>query len=129
MPEQLGTRDAPEQESGAAPAEVRTILIADIRGYTAYTREHGDEAAADLAGRFAEIVDAAVKARGGRLVELRGDEAPAVFASSRQALRAAVELQARVKDADRLPGADGERAGHQPRRPLPARPVMIYPRR
>lgn len=30
------------------PADYRTFLIADIRGYTSYTDEHGDEAAAEL---------------------------------------------------------------------------------
>src|SRR5262249_17438396 len=36
---------------------------------------------------------------GGRVIELRGDEALAVFASARQALRAAVELQAQFAAA------------------------------
>jgi class 3 adenylate cyclase/DNA-binding CsgD family transcriptional regulator/tetratricopeptide (TPR) repeat protein len=72
---------------------VRTFLIADIRGYTRFTQERGDEAAAGLATRFAEIVQEGVEASGGELVELRGDEALAVFASARRAIRAAVELQ------------------------------------
>jgi class 3 adenylate cyclase len=77
----------------AQTALVRTFLIADIRGYTRFTQERGDEAAARLATRFAEIVQEGVEAGGGELVELRGDEALAVFASARQAIRAAVELQ------------------------------------
>jgi ABC-type transport system substrate-binding protein/class 3 adenylate cyclase len=76
--------------------ELRTFLIADIRGYTTYTRENGDEAGAALAARFAEIVAAVVTARGGFLLELRGDEALVVFVSARNALRAAMELQARL---------------------------------
>jgi ABC-type transport system substrate-binding protein/class 3 adenylate cyclase len=79
--------------------ELRTFLIADIRGYTDYTRENGDEAAAALVGRFAEIVSEVVVAREGFLIELRGDEALAVFVSARGALRAAIELQARFKQA------------------------------
>jgi WD40 repeat protein/class 3 adenylate cyclase len=74
-------------------AVVRTFLIADIRGYTRFTQERGDEAAARLATRFAEIIQEGVEAGGGELVELRGDEALAVFASARRAIRAAVELQ------------------------------------
>ena len=74
--------------------EVRTFLIADVRGYTRFTVEHGDEAAARLAGRFAQLAREAVSARGGEVIELRGDEALAVFSSARQALRAALELQA-----------------------------------
>ena len=76
-------------------AELRTFLFADIRGYTRFTRERGDGAAAELAARFAALAREGVAARGGRVVELRGDEALAVFGSARQALYAAVELQAR----------------------------------
>src|SRR5437763_1961585 len=76
-------------------AEVRTFLIADIRGYTRFTQEQGDEAAARLAGRFAALARETVEGHGGDLIELRGDEALAVFPSARQALRCAVALQAR----------------------------------
>lgn len=74
---------------------VRTFLIADIRGYSRYTEEHGDEAAARLATKFVDLVGEGVEAHGGTLVEVRGDEALAVFTSARQAIRAAVDLQAR----------------------------------
>jgi WD40 repeat protein/class 3 adenylate cyclase len=73
---------------------LRTFLIADIRGYTSFTREHGDRAAARLAQAFADLARDAVEARSGTVIELRGDEALAVFPSSSQAIRAAVELQA-----------------------------------
>jgi WD40 repeat protein/class 3 adenylate cyclase len=79
----------------ATPTEVpaiRTFLIADVRGYTAFTQRHGDEAAARLAGRFAQIAREGVEACGGELLELRGDEALCVFMSARNALRAAMEL-------------------------------------
>lgn len=77
-----------------AAASVRTFLIADVRGYTQFTVEHGDEAAAKLAVRFASAAQQVVSARDGRVVELRGDEALAVFSSTRQALWASVELNA-----------------------------------
>ncbi len=80
------------------PSESRTFLIADIRGYTRFTDEHGDEAAAVLAAQFAELVRKVIEDRGGVLVEVRGDEALTVFASARQALRAAIDIQARVRD-------------------------------
>jgi YVTN family beta-propeller protein len=84
----------------AGHAAVRTFLIADIRGYTRFTQEHGDEAAAQLASTFAEIVGNAVTEHEGVLVELRGDEALVVFASARQALRAAVDVQRRCRAGD-----------------------------
>ena len=91
-----GRPDAPEtrqRTDSEATEEIRTFLIADVRGYTLFTQERGDEAAARLAERFADIVRERVEARDGSLVELRGDEALAVFRSPRQAIRAAVELQ------------------------------------
>ena len=82
----------------AESTALRTFLIADVRGYSRYTEEYGDEAAARLAAEFAELVAEGVEAHGGRLVELRGDEALAVFTSARQAIRAAVDLQGRFGD-------------------------------
>ena len=87
-------------------SEIRTFLIADVRGYTVFTQERGDEAAAKLAARFAAIVREHVEARDGSVIELRGDEALAVFASPRQAIRAAVDLQDRfLLETTRTPAA------------------------
>ena len=61
---------------------IRTFLIADVRGYTRFTHEHGDAEAARLAKKFAELARDSVEARGGRVIELRGDEAFAVFSST-----------------------------------------------
>jgi YVTN family beta-propeller protein len=77
-------------------ARIQTFLIADVRGWTLFTQTHGDEAAAKLAARFAEVAREVVERRDGRVLELRGDEAMCVFASARQAIRAAVELQDRL---------------------------------
>jgi class 3 adenylate cyclase len=76
-------------------AEVHAFLIADVRGYTAFTQERGDEDAARLAGRFAEVTRSVVEAHRGRVLELRGDEALVVFGSPRWAIRGAVALQQR----------------------------------
>ncbi len=97
-----------DRSSDAAAGEatsVRTFLIADLRGYTRYSDEHGDEAASALARRFAAIASDAVIARGGEVVELRGDEALCVFASARSAVRGSVELQRRARER-----AEGEPA-------------------
>jgi class 3 adenylate cyclase len=72
-----------------------TFLIADVRGYTAYTHLHGDEAGAWLAIRFAALSRAVIAGAGGQIVEVRGDEVLAVFTSARTALRAAADLVAR----------------------------------
>jgi YVTN family beta-propeller protein len=87
-------------DEGLSNAPVRTFLIADMRGYTRFTQEHGDEAAGRLAAEFAQLTRAAVGSHEGEVIELRGDEALCVFGSARQALRAAVELQARFRRAE-----------------------------
>ena len=88
--------DAAASARAGGGAALRTFLIADIRGYTTFTHERGDEAAAALAMRFAGIVREIVESDGGSVVELRGDEALAVFSSARQAIGAGTRLQARL---------------------------------
>ncbi len=78
------------ERSGPA---LRIFLIADIRGYTTFTQERGDEAAATLAMRFAGIARERLSAAGATGLQFRGDEVLAVFTSARQAIRSAVGLQ------------------------------------
>jgi WD40 repeat protein/class 3 adenylate cyclase len=108
--------DAAPPRGSAAPVTL-TFMIADVRGYTAFTRERGDAAAALLAKKFADLAREAVEARSGRVLELRGDEALAVFASPAQAVRAAIEFEAtcaeesRTEPALQLPVGIGIDAG------------------
>ena len=87
--------DGPRRDEAAHDVQIRTFLIADVRGYTLFSHERGDEAAAKLAAKFADIAREGVEARGGTLLELRGDEALCVFSSAREAIRAALDLQQR----------------------------------
>jgi DNA-binding NarL/FixJ family response regulator/class 3 adenylate cyclase len=80
-------------ETGA----LKTFLIADVRGFTRFTQERGDEAAAELTVRFAGVVRRVVEDDDGAVVEFRGDEALAAFDSPRRAIKAAVDLQARFE--------------------------------
>lgn len=81
---------------------IHTFLIADIRGYSRYTDEFGAEAAAGLTAQFVDLVTEDVETHGGKVVEIRGDEALAVFASARQAIRCAIALQARFDEEAEL---------------------------
>lgn len=81
------------------PASILVFLIADVRGYSRFTQDEGDAAAARLAEKFAGIARATVEHWDGRLIELRGDEALAVFASARQAVQAARDMQERFVEA------------------------------
>jgi class 3 adenylate cyclase len=69
--------------------QVQTFLIADIRGYSTYTQERGDEAAARLAATFASLASDVVESQGGKILELRGDEA----------LKAALDLHDRIAES------------------------------
>ncbi|HEX6799399.1 MAG TPA: helix-turn-helix domain-containing protein [Ktedonobacterales bacterium] len=97
----LGLVDGKEAQSPPPPAAILVFLIADVRGYTHFTQEAGDAEAARLAAKFAAIARGAVEERDGRLIELRGDEALAVFASARRAIDAAAVMQARFVEATR----------------------------
>jgi class 3 adenylate cyclase len=81
---------------------VHTFLIADVRGYSRFTEEYGDEAAARLAAKFADVVAEEVEAHGGSAIEIRGDEALAVFTSARQAIRAGVALQRQFEEETQI---------------------------
>jgi class 3 adenylate cyclase len=95
--------EAPAATAAGLPGRTLTVLIADLRGYTAYTHQHGDAAGAAVATRFAQLAGAAVSAQVGQVVETRGDEVLAVLGSSRNALRAAVDLLARCAAAPDFP--------------------------
>ena len=87
--------DGSQVAAGTDAVHIRTFLIADIRGWTVFTQEHGDEGAGKLAAKIARLVRESVEGRAGKLLELRGDEAMCVFGSPRQAIRAAADLQER----------------------------------
>jgi DNA-binding NarL/FixJ family response regulator/class 3 adenylate cyclase len=86
--------------AGERGGSVRAFLIADIRGFTRFTHDRGDEEAARVATRFGALTRETAEPFGGTLLELRGDEALVVFDSMRAAIRAAIELQARYVSDD-----------------------------
>jgi DNA-binding NarL/FixJ family response regulator/class 3 adenylate cyclase len=100
---------------GESGGRVRAFLIADIRGFTRFTNDLGDEEASRLAARFSSRTRECVERREAELVEVRGDEALVVFDSVREAIRAAVELQqayvAAEAGSDPLPVGIGVDAG------------------
>lgn len=61
--------DAPQLVASSAAL---TVAFIDLAGFTALTDTHGDDHAADLAGRFAQLAHATLE-RGERLVKTIGD--------------------------------------------------------
>jgi class 3 adenylate cyclase len=94
----------PQTERPKLTAAILAFLIADIRGYTSFTQQYGDEAAARLTADFANLARTTLERWDGQLVEVRGDEVLGVFASARQALHAAQDLHARYAEAARAHG-------------------------
>jgi DNA-binding NarL/FixJ family response regulator/class 3 adenylate cyclase len=81
-------------------ASPKTFLIADVRGYTRFTQEHGDAASSALIESFLRTTEAILGERGGAIVETRGDEVLAAFDSSRAALEAAADMQRALVSSD-----------------------------
>ncbi len=100
----------PTEPAESAPAGVRTFVIGDIRGFTAFMAQQGDEAGARLSQTFAVLAGETAAQCAGDLLEVRGDEVLLTFSSPRQALKCALALQDRL-EAERCSGLDGLQAG------------------
>jgi adenylate cyclase len=90
-----------DSQSGERPAGFRAFLLSDIRGYSSFAAERGDQAAAALTERFVEIAEQTVGQLGGVSIGNRGDEVLFAFESPRQAIRAAVAFEQALLDATR----------------------------
>ncbi|MEW6217866.1 MAG: adenylate/guanylate cyclase domain-containing protein, partial [Candidatus Bipolaricaulota bacterium] len=74
----------------------RAILFADIRGFTSYTRERGDEQAYRLAKAFTLLAERCVEQHGGRVVKTLGDGIMAAFPRALDSVRCAKAAQEEV---------------------------------
>ena len=81
-----------------------TFLFADIRNYTAFVEEHGDERATQLIARFRKLVRAQLAATGGGEVKTEGDSFYLVFHTAGQALRCAIAIMNQAADTSREGG-------------------------
>jgi class 3 adenylate cyclase len=87
-----------ERDNHDRPSALLTFLLADIRGYTRYSSEQGDQAAARLSDRFLSVCREVVSSHGGEVFGSAGDQALAAFSSAHAALYAALALQARLEE-------------------------------
>lgn len=81
-----------------------TFLFADLAGYSALTEAHGDEAAADLAGRFCEAV-AQAAGDAGQTVKTLGDAVMLRFDAADAAVRVGLRIPHEVWTGHGLPAA------------------------
>lgn len=95
------------QETSApspVPGEVfRTIVFVDLSSFTALTEAMGDTVAADVLGRFAELVRDLAASCEGEIVKQLGDGFMLTFLTADAALQCALELERQVSMEPRFP--------------------------
>jgi adenylate cyclase len=74
------------------PRQMEAVAFADLVGFTNLTDEAGDEAAADTALRFADLVSEIAVRNNGSLVKLMGDGALLHFRDPADAVRCALDI-------------------------------------
>jgi adenylate cyclase len=85
------------------PQELHTFLFADIAGYSLLTEQDGDEAAADLAIRFASGASSIARDHGAEVVKGLGDAVMVRADDAGQALRLALDLRREGDRDDVMP--------------------------
>ena len=102
------------EERGITPRQPRqppAIAFLDLTGYTAVAEEWGDEAAAALAARLADVVQEAAQTRGCRPVKWLGDGVMFHFSDSARAVLSGLELVEQTEKAISVPARIGIDAG------------------
>jgi adenylate cyclase len=93
------------------PERVPAMCFLDLVGYTRLTEQHGDQVAAELAGRLAVLVDRSARAHGGVPVKWLGDGVMVHFREPAGAVLAALQLVAQFPQAGLPPAHVGVAAG------------------
>lgn len=90
-----------ESEAGAHGTFVATILFVDLSLFTSLAEVHGDETAAEVLGRFDEIVRRRSVNHGGILLKQIGDSFMVSFSDPKKAVESSIQiLQDSGKEAD-----------------------------
>jgi len=78
-----------------------TLFFSDIRGFTQYTDQYGDEAAYQVLQEHNAIVRRQLEAFGGQVVKTQGDSFMVAFTTARGAILCAVAIQRTLAEANR----------------------------
>jgi class 3 adenylate cyclase len=105
--------EAALEEAGAVvrPERVPAMCFLDLAGYTRLTEERGDQAAAELAGDLAVLVERSSRAYGGTPVKWLGDGVMLHFREPAGAVEAALGMAVQVPEAGLPPAHVGVAAG------------------
>ncbi len=79
-----------------------TVVFTDLEGFTRFTSDFGDEAAAQLVADHYRIVGPVIRSRGGHIVKRLGDGLMLSFPAPEAAVLAALELVAAIDEPLRL---------------------------
>jgi adenylate cyclase len=79
-----------------------TVMFTDLEGFTRFTSEQGDDAAAALIATHQRVVGPIVRSRGGHIVKRIGDGLMLTFPAPEAAVLAALELVESIEDPLRL---------------------------
>ena len=105
--------EAALEEAGAIarPERLPAMCFLDLAGYTRLTEERGDQAAAELAGTLAVLVERSSRPHGGTPVKWLGDGVMLHFRDPAGAVEAALGLVGQVPEAGLPPAHVGVAAG------------------
>jgi class 3 adenylate cyclase len=97
-----GGAKSPQDAPGTVPfGGTVTIFFSDIRGFTDYTEQFGDEAAYRILREHNTIVRKQIEAFGGAVVKTQGDSFMVAFTTARGAILCAIAIQRAVGEANR----------------------------
>ena len=85
-----------EDMRGVGSGEEITILFADLRGYSQWALEQGDETAVDMLRNADALITESVESQEGQVVKRLGDGTMAIFAECAPAIEAAFEAISNV---------------------------------
>jgi adenylate cyclase len=94
-----------------SPRGVEGCVFADLTGYTKLTEESGDEVAAGVSLKLAEVVSELASRHDGHVVKMLGDGVHFHFADPNDAVAASLELVEAVRPAGLPPAHIGVNAG------------------
>jgi len=93
------------------PRQVEGCVFADLSGYTRLTEESGDEVAAQVSLKLAELVNEIASRHRGAVVKMLGDGVHFHFRDPHDAVMASLEIVERVSPAGLPPAHVGVNAG------------------
>jgi adenylate cyclase len=94
-----------------APRTVEAVAFADLTGYTSLTERSGDQVAADVSLRFAQLVSEIAATHRGQVVKMLGDGVYFHFRDPGDAVAASLDLVRRVRAIGLPPAHVGVNAG------------------